>query len=56
MLNKDMDTKPQEMQKDQAEKPMVQEKKPDVTAGIYVAGHIKIHDPESGEVFVENRA
>jgi hypothetical protein len=53
MLNKDMDTKPQETQ---VEQPMEQQKKPDVTAGIYVAGHIRIHDPESGEIYVENRA
>jgi hypothetical protein len=55
MLNKDMDTKPQDNQAEKQE-PMEQQKKPDVTAGIYVAGHIKIHDPESGEVYVENRA
>lgn len=28
-------------------------KKPDDTAGMYVRGHIKIFDPESGEVFVD---
>lgn len=30
-------------------------KKPDETGGIYVQGHIKIHDPESGEVFIDKR-
>jgi hypothetical protein len=29
--------------------------KPDETGGIYVQGHIKIHDPESGEVFIDKR-
>lgn len=28
-------------------------KRPDETSGIYVRGHIKIHDPESGEVFID---
>jgi len=28
-------------------------KRPDESSGIYVRGHIKIHDPESGEVFVD---
>jgi hypothetical protein len=31
------------------------EKKPDETGGIHVQGHIKIHDPESGEVFIDKR-
>ena len=31
------------------------EAKPDDKAGIYVQGHIKIHDPESGEVYVNKR-
>lgn len=30
-------------------------KKPDETGGIHVQGHIKIHDPVSGEVFVDKR-
>lgn len=30
-------------------------KKPDDQAGIYVQGHIKIHDPESGQVFIDKR-
>lgn len=29
--------------------------KPDDQAGIYVQGHIKIHDPESGQVYVDKR-
>lgn len=28
---------------------------PDDQTGIYVQGHIKIHDPDSGEVFVDKR-
>lgn len=30
-------------------------KQPDETSGVHVQGHIKIHDPESGEVFVDKR-
>jgi hypothetical protein len=52
MLNNDMEVNPK-AQKDQAEKPMKPESKPDVTAGVYVRGHIKIHDPKTGEVFVD---
>ena len=33
--------------------PVAETKQPDVTAGIYVRGHIKIHDPDTGEVFVD---
>lgn len=29
---------------------------PDETSGILVEGFIKIHDPDTGEVFVEERA
>lgn len=29
---------------------------PDERSGVYVQGHIKIFDPNTGEVFVENRA
>jgi uncharacterized protein (UPF0333 family) len=55
MLNKDMDTEKEQTQmKNQAEKPMEKDiKQPDVVAGIYVRGHIKIHNPETGEVFVD---
>lgn len=28
-------------------------KRPDETSGIYVRGHVKIFDPESGEVFID---
>jgi hypothetical protein len=28
-------------------------KRPDESSGIYVRGHIKIHDPESGEVLID---
>ena len=31
------------------------ERKPDETGGIHVQGHIKIFDPESGEVFINKR-
>jgi len=55
MLNKDMDkeneTKP--MHNAQMQPDLSKEKQPDVVAGIYVRGHIKIHDPESGEIFVD---
>jgi len=30
-------------------------RQPDDLSGIYVAGHIKIHDPKTGEVFVNKR-
>ena len=29
------------------------QKQPDDTSGIYVRGHIKIFDPESGEVYID---
>lgn len=55
MLNKDMDkeneTKP--MQNAQTQSNLPKDKQPDVVAGIYVRGHIKIHDPSTGEVFVD---
>ena len=31
------------------------EKKPDETGGVHLQGHIKIFDPESGEVFIDKR-
>lgn len=34
-------------------KPVESQKKPNDSAGIYVRGHIKIHDPESGEIYVD---
>jgi hypothetical protein len=55
MLNKDiMDNESQKKTMREAEKPMqIEDKKPDVVAGIHVRGHIKIHDPKTGEVFVD---
>ncbi len=46
MLNKDMDNKTELKQRlEQAEKPMLSnETKPDIVAGIFVRGHIKISD------------
>lgn len=32
-----------------------EQKKPDETGGIHLQGHIKIFDPESGEVFINKR-
>jgi hypothetical protein len=32
-----------------------EERKPDEKSGVYVQGHIKIFDPESGEVFIDKR-
>lgn len=46
-LNKDMD------QKSLTEQQQSAEKQPDLVAGIYVRGHIKIHDPSTGEVFID---
>lgn len=35
--------------------PIIQ-KQPDEQGGIYAQGHIKIFDPETNEVFVQERA
>lgn len=51
-----MDEKAQEMKETLTEKPMQDKEKPDVTAGVHVRGHVKIHDPESGEIYVETGA
>jgi hypothetical protein len=51
MLNKDMIEKTE----DTAEQPMENTQRPNELSGIHVQGHIKIHDPESGEIFVEKR-
>jgi hypothetical protein len=48
-----MDDKPNDIKQDREDKPMEKDTRPDVTAGIFVRGHIKIHDPKSGEVFVD---
>lgn len=48
-LNNDMNDKSENLQEDQ------EQPRPNEVGGIYVAGHLKIHDPESGEVFVNKR-
>lgn len=54
MLNKDMDKDTDNTMQDQEQKPTEKmDQKPDIVAGIYVRGHIKIHDPSTGEVFVD---
>lgn len=54
MLNKDMDKDTDKTMQDQEQKPTEKmDQKPDVVAGIYVRGHIKIHDPSTGEVFID---
>ena len=49
MLNKDMNTLPD----NPPEQPAETTRPPNDVGGIYVRGHIKIHDPETGEVFVD---
>ena len=49
MLNKDMNTLPEK----HPEHPMENTQRPNDVGGIYVRGHIKIHDPKTGEVFVD---
>ena len=44
--------KQQDKEQIETQKP---ERKPDETGGIHVQGHIKIFDPESGEVFINKR-
>ncbi len=48
-LNNDMNEKSENLQ----EKPV--QPLPNEVGGIYVTGHLKIHDPDSGEVFVNKR-
>jgi len=50
MINTDMNTK-----LDQNEEQVVEntQKRPDESSGIYLRGHIKIHDPTTGEVFID---
>ena len=31
----------------------MEQKKPDDQSGVYIRGHIKIHDPETGEVYID---
>jgi hypothetical protein len=47
-LNTDMDKNMQSL-------PEQTEKKPDENGGVHVQGHIKIFDPESGEIYVDKR-
>ena len=49
MLNKDMNQLPEP----RPEQPVENSQKPQDIGGVYVRGHIKIHDPDSGEVFVD---
>ena len=50
-LNTDMDKNMQSL----PENTMSAEREPDEQSGIHVQGHIKIFDPESGEVYVDKR-
>lgn len=45
-INTDMEEKMEQVQQ-------TEQKKPDESSGIYVRGHIKIHDPETGEVYID---
>ena len=49
-INNDMDTNMELVTENTA-----QERLPDEQSGIYVQGHIKIFDPESGEVYIDKR-
>jgi hypothetical protein len=49
MLNKDMNTLPDNT----PEQPAETTQPPNDVGGIYVRGHIKIHDPDTGEVFID---
>jgi hypothetical protein len=51
-----MDMKKDEHMTQETEKPQeLSERKPDETGGIHFEGHIKIFDPESGQVFIDKR-
>ena len=50
-LNIDMDKNMEDLQENSMEK----QTKPNDIGGIHVQGHIKIFDPESGEVFIDKR-
>jgi hypothetical protein len=50
-LNIDMDKNMEDLQENSMEK----QTKPNETGGIHVQGHIKIFDPESGEVYIDKR-
>ena len=47
--------KKEEQNKNEKEKEIKEMKQPDEKGGVQVQGHIKIFDPESGEVFVNKR-
>ena len=47
-LNSNMDKNMEDLQKNATEKP-------DDISGIHVQGHIKIFDPESGEIYIDKR-
>lgn len=54
MINKSMNTnKVENSQKDKTIKP---EKKPDEKGGVYVSSHLKIFDPNTKEILVQQRA
>lgn len=50
-LNSNMDKNMEDLQENSMEK----QTKPNETGGIHVQGHIKIFDPESGEVYIDKR-
>lgn len=50
-LNTDMDKNMEHLENDSMET----DKNPDENGGVHVQGHIKIFDPESGEVYVNKR-
>lgn len=50
-LNSNMDKNMEESE----QKSMDKDTKPNETSGIHVQGHIKIFDPESGEVYIDKR-
>ena len=51
LLNSNMDKNMDDLQVNN----MGESAKPDETGGIHVQGHIKIFDPETGEVFIDKR-
>jgi hypothetical protein len=51
--NENTGNKPQNSQNLEEIKVENTSKRPDESSGIYVRGHIKIHDPESGEVYID---
>ena len=50
-LNSNMDKNMEDLQKNSTENTST----PNETGGIHVQGHIKIFDPESGEVYIDKR-